>query len=143
MFNTHWIMIPISFFPAGISCGLLGITAEGILFITLFISICWLHIAFYFLCKVFLDIEFGQLPKMELLIALGSFMTGYLLSFGYQNFRSFCISLLAWGIFFFHDFVFGISLLFGGSTLKGILSRDMPPIRRTRRFYTKIKNDDS
>lgn len=140
MFNTHWILIPMSFFPIGISCGILGITAEGILFVTVVLSLCWIHIIFYFLCQLFLDLDIGRIPKMELLIAIGCFIIGYIASFGYHSFKSFSIGMLAWGIFFIHDFVFGIILLFGGDTIRSAL---LPvKINYKRRFYTDINYDD-
>jgi len=141
MFNTHWILIPMSFFPVGISCGILGITAEGILFFTVIISLCWIHITFYFLCKILLNSDLGQIPVNEFILAFICLIMGYLAAFGYDSLHSFSLSLLAWGVFFIHDFVFGIILLFGGSTFRNIL---LPVSKRKieRRFYTDITYDD-
>lgn len=133
MFNTHWIMIPMSFFPAGLSCGFLGITPEGILFIAVLFALFWIHIGIFFACKLFLEIEIIAFPSKELLIALGCFILGYVISLGNEDFHSFMIALLICGAFFVHDFTFGIVSLFSGNnTLRSILERSIPPIIRPK-----------
>jgi|GEM_PF-4757868 len=111
MFNTHWSIIPMSFFPAGIACGFLGIGPEGMMFTVMLLFFFWQHIAIYFVCRFFLELELGKFPKKELLIALGCFVAGYVLANGQYDFMIFCISLLASGTFFVHDFIFGVALL--------------------------------
>lgn len=133
MFNTHWVMIPMSFFPAGISCGFLGITPEGILFIAVLFALFWIHIGLFFSCKLFLEIDVGEFPSKELLIATGCFIFGYIISLGHEDFHSFVIALLIFGAFFVHDFTFGIVSLFtGNNTWKSILERSIPPIMRPK-----------
>ncbi|CAK0750334.1 membrane hypothetical protein [Gammaproteobacteria bacterium] len=111
MFNTHWIIIPLSFFPAGVACGFLGVTPEGVFFSTLLLSLLWQHLAAYFACRVFLKLGIGKFPRMELLIALATFVAGYIIALGRHELHIFSIAVLACAIFFLHDFILGLSLL--------------------------------
>lgn len=131
MFNTHWALIPMSFFPAGISCGFLGLTPEGLLLIAVLFALFWIHIGLFFASKLFLDIEISYFQGKELIIALVFFIAGYITSFGTENFHSSMIALLICGAFFVHDFIFGMSSLFNRNTLRSILD-SMPPIMRPK-----------
>jgi len=137
MFNTHLALIPMSFFPAGLSCGFLGLTPDGLLLTAVLLSLFWIHIGFFFASKLFLDMDVGQFPTKELIIAAVCFVAGYAISLGHENFHSSMIALLVCGAFFIHDFFFGISSLFSGNTLRSIID-NIPPIRRpkNKEFFT-------